>query len=163
MPWFFALTVETWPWREIGHSFPEIPVSFLEDENLLRMVWKQFKSGLNYELVRGLTHTNSSRVEASHTQHNACSPLHQAARWANRNQSARELGWQVSQVFLVKWEKEASCPCDFMEIASYFPPGQCVHPRVNDMLFFISFTKRMVGCCVGSFLFVCLSSESSEN
>lgn len=52
--------------REIGHSFPEILVSFLEDENLLKGL-QTFTSGLNYELVRGFTHLNSLRVEASHT------------------------------------------------------------------------------------------------
>lgn len=54
--------------REIGHSFPEILVSFLEDKNLLKVL-ETFTSKFNYELVRGFTHVHSSRGKTSHTQH----------------------------------------------------------------------------------------------
>lgn len=59
--------METWPLREIGHSFPKILISFLEDEKSLKDL-ETFTSGLNCELARGFTHINSLRVDARQTQ-----------------------------------------------------------------------------------------------
>lgn len=68
LPSFFALTVEAWPSREIGHPCPEILVPFLEDENLLTgletlHIWIEL---LAYEGLYSIVHSLS--VEASHRQ-----------------------------------------------------------------------------------------------
>jgi len=141
--------VETWPSREIGHPFPEILIPFLEDENLLTGL-ETFHIWIELLACEGIYSTvRSLRVEASHRQlsvlHGIDSALASSGSQASQPESQLQ-GVLITGVLTLavsgQMRKEASGPCDFMYTDSYFLPGLCAYPRVNDRLSSLSVSPK---------------------